>query len=223
MAQGHGLRARFSPYTLVCLVLIACIQALVYCGTRPILPYLTLHVLTGPIDARIPFSPPWITVYLLCFPYWVFTGLLILSEEKACAYRITASYILALIVSFAVFLLWPGTMERPEVTGSGVFDSLVRFVYSVDSPTNLCPSLHVMLSYYCVRGALGGKNVAHWYKAFSIVFFVLVCCSVLLVKQHALIDVPAGILLGELSLQCGRTLRLERVLFSAENAFRKRK
>ena len=223
MAQPSGPRARISAYTIVCLALIACVQALIYFGTRLFLPYLTLHVLTGPLDARIPFSPPWITVYLLSFPYWLVTGLLVFSEEKPHAYRIAASYILALLISLAVFLIWPGTLERPEVTGGSVFDALVRFVYIVDSPTNLCPSLHVMLSYICFRGTMGRKRIPGWYKAFVGVFCGLVCCSVLLVKQHAVIDVPTGLFVGELALQCGRLLRLERVLLSAENLFRKRK
>ena len=52
-------------------------------------------------------------------------------------------------------------------------------------------------------------------------FFLLVCCSVLFVKQHALIDVPAGIAVGELALQCGRVFRLERIGFAIEKRFRK--
>ena len=223
MAQGHGPRARISAYSLACLAVLACLQILVYCGTRPILPYLTLHILSGPVDALIPFSPPWIIVYLLSFPYWGVMGLWIFSEEKAYAYRIAASYALALLISFGFFLIWPGTMERPEVTGGGLFNALVRWVYSIDSPTNLCPSLHVMLSYYCFRGALGSRRIPGWYKAFAGVFCALVCCSVLLVKQHALIDVPSGVFVGELTLQCGRLLRLERIGFAIEKALIKHK
>ena len=221
MTQGSGRRARFPVYSFVCLAVIVCAQALVYCGTNLVLPQLTAHVLTGPLDARIPFSAPWVTVYLLCFPYWLIAGLLICSGEKSLAYRIAAAYVAAMLLSGAAFLLWPGTMERPEVTGGGVFNALVRFVYRVDEPTNLCPSLHVLATWFCIRGALENKGISRRYKVFSAVCLVLVCCSVLLVKQHAVVDVPAGILVGELSLQLGRVLRLERVGFAIENAIKK--
>ena len=52
--------------------------------------------------------------------------------------------------------------------------------------------------------------------AVFIVFTVLVCLSVLFVKQHALIDLPAAFLIAELSLQPGRLLKLERIGLSLE-------
>jgi hypothetical protein len=53
-----------------------------YYLTRPLLPYLTPRILTGPLDARIPFCPPWITVYYLSYVFWIGTGLWILLEDR---------------------------------------------------------------------------------------------------------------------------------------------
>ena len=61
-----------------------------------------------------------------------------------------------------------------------------------------------------------------WYKWFNFFFFLLVCCSVVLVKQHVLADIPSAILVGELSLQLGRLLRLERIPFAIERAWQNR-
>ncbi len=213
--------ARVPRYAVLCLAAATAAQLLCYYATRLALPYLTLHVLTGPLDARIPFSPPWVVVYFLSFPFWIGTGLWVLLEGRARAYRFTAAYILAMLLSAAVFLLWPGTMERPAITGGGFFDHWMRFVYRVDSATNLCPSLHVLITWLCWRGTLGCKKIPAWYKAAAFVFMLCVCCSVLLVKQHALIDVPGGILFGELAWQCARRFRAERVLFALERRFRK--
>ena len=221
MTERRGLPARFQIYTLVCFAVFLAASALVYCGTRLVLPHLTLHMLTGPLDEKILFSPPWIVVYLLCFPFWIATGLWILSGEKAYAYRCTAAYVLVMLLTGAAYLIWPGTMERPEVTGAGVFNALIRFVYSVDSPTNLCPSMHVIFTYFCFRGALGSRHIPAWYKVFTGVWLVLVCCCVLLVKQHALIDVPAGILTAEVAWQLGRLLRTERIGFAIDRTVKK--
>ncbi len=208
-------------YAVPVLLAMAAAQLLCFYPLRLVLPCLTLHDLTGPLDARIPFSPPWITVYLLSFPFWICAALRVLSEDRARGYRFGAAYILAMLLSGAVFLLYPGTMERPEVTGSGIFDSWMRLLYRADSPTNLCPSLHVLITYFCWRGAMGCPTVPRWYKIFAFVFLLAVCCSVLLVKQHALIDVPCGVAVGELALQCGRLGRLERVPFAIERHFSK--
>ena len=211
-----GLRGRIPLYAVCVAVAMAAAQLLCYYLTRLFLPRLTPHILTGRWDALIPFSPPWVVVYFLAFPFWIGACLRILSEDKAAAYRLGSAYVLAMLLSAAVFLLYPGTLERPEITGGGFFDEWMRFLYRVDSPSNLCPSLHVLITYFCWRAMLRCAGIPRWFKAASFVFFLGVCCSVLFVKQHALIDVPAGVVMGELSLQCARRFRLERIPFAIE-------
>ena len=211
--------AGFPLYVLLTLAAMAASQFLCYYLTRLFIPHMTLHILTGPLDARIPFSPPWVTVYFLSFPFWIGTALWILLESKTHAYRIGTAYVLAMLFSAVIFLIYPGTLERPEIIGGGFFNEWMRLLYQIDSPTNLCPSLHVLITYFCWRGTLNCEKIPVWYKVFSFVFCIGVCCSVLLVKQHALIDVPGGIIVGELALQCARLFRLERIPFGIERHF----
>ncbi len=220
-AESRFTLGRIPAYVLVVLLVMAAAQLLCYYLTRLALPRLTLHILTGPLDARIPFSPPWVTVYFLSFPFWICTALWFLSESRAYAYRLCSAYVLAMLLCAMIYLIWPGTMVRPEIAGGGFFDKWMRFLYRVDAPTNLCPSLHVLITWFCWRGTLGCRGIPRWYKLVSFVFFLAVCCAVLLVKQHALIDVPCGLLVGELSMQCARLCRLERIPFRIENHFRK--
>lgn len=213
------LGSLFPAYVLWTFAAMAASQIVCYYLTRLFLPHMTLHLLTGPLDARIPFVPAWVTVYLLSFPFWIGTGLAVLTESKSHACRLGPAYVLAMAVSTVIFLVYPGTLERPEVTGSGVFQWLMRLVYRLDPPNNLCPSLHVLVTYFCWRGTLGCRKIPGWYKVFSLAFTVLVCCSVVLVKQHALVDIPAGILVGEAALQCARILRLERIPYALERNY----
>ena len=223
MSRLTPLLRRIPRHVLITFAVIAASQVLAYCGTNLLNPYLTPHVLTGPLDDRIPFSPPWVTVYCLCFPYWIVCGYLILRSSKTYAYRFTAAYVISMAISAAFFVLWPGTLARPEITGKGFFDWWMRIVYAVDGPTNLCPSLHVMVTYYCFRGAWECGQFSRRSLVAFFVFFVLVCGSVVLVKQHALIDIPCGILVGELSLTLARLLRLERIGLRLETNWRNRK
>ena len=198
------------------------LQMVVFYATRIPLAHMTLHDMTIPLDAEIPFRPEWVTVYLLAYVSWLVSALWILWESKSHGYRFACAYMLSLLLSGIVFLAYPGTMQRPEPVGEGLFMEGIRFVYRMDSPTNLCPSLHVLIIYFCWRGTMGCRKIPRWYQWFNLVFLILVCCSVLFVKQHALVDIPTAILIGELSLQAARWLRLERNPFAIENLTGKR-
>ena len=200
---------------------MAAAQLICYFIPRLFLPQLTEHVMTCRLDAYIPFSPPWVTVYCLSFPFWIVSGLWLACQEKADAYRLTAAYVLAMLLSAAMFLIWPGTMDRPVISGHDLFSEWLRRIYRADAPNNLFPSLHVLITYFCLRGTVICKRIPRWYRIFSFVFFLLVCCSVVLVKQHALVDIPAGILFGELALQIARVARLERIPYSIDRHFQK--
>ena len=215
------IRKRFPPYIWAGFASMLFAQLIVYYATRIVLPHLTLHDMALPLDDRIPFRPAWVSVYFLCYITWGVNSLWILSEGKQHGYRFAAAYILALMVSGVIFLAWPGTMRRPEVTGSGLSDGLMRRLYQVDSPTNLCPSLHVLFSYFCWRGTMGCKGIPCWYQWLSLLFLILVCFSILFVKQHVLVDIPSAVLVGEAALRLAGWLRLERVFLAAERHIQK--
>ena len=212
---------RLQPYTFITLAVVVASQLLAYCATKAALPYLTAHLLGGPLDAHIPCVPAWVTVYCLSYPFWVVYGLWIFSERKEHAYRVASAFVLSMCLSAAVFLLYPCTMVRPELTGDDIFTRWLAAVYRTDAPVNLCPSIHVLATYFCCRGAFGSRRIPRFFQVFSLVFLVLVCCSVLLVKQHVLVDVPAAVAIGELAIQAARLLRLERIPFAIEKAIRK--
>ena len=195
----------------VCAGAMMLVQLIAFCATRPLIARLPAHYMETALDQRIPFIPAWVTVYFLSFASWLVSGIWILSGDPAHAYRFTSAYILALIVSAVVFIAYPGTMHRPELSGSGLFVQWMRLLYRIDSPTNLCPSLHVMLSYYCWRGTHGCRHIPTWFRWFNFIFLILVCLSILFVKQHVVVDIPAAILIGELALQAARVFRLERI------------
>ena len=210
---------RFPPYVWLCLAAMFALQMLVFSGTRIFLPYLTAHDMTISLDDAVPFVPQWVTIYFLSYVSWLVSAVWILSESKPHGYRFACSYMLALLISGAVFLIYPGTMARPELSGSGFFTDWMRFLYWIDSPTNLCPSLHVLISYFCWRGTLGCRKIPKWYQWFNLVFLILVCCSILFVKQHAIVDIPAALLVGELSIQLARLWHLERIPSAIEKAY----
>lgn len=213
----------FPPYVWITFAYLAIIDLSVFYGTRPLLSLLPAHSLETALDALIPLSTPWVTIYLLSFASWLITIVWILCEDKQHAYRLCGVYTIIMIVSTVCFLAYPVTIERPEITGTGLFDDWMRFLYAVDSPTNLCPSLHVVISYICWRCTLGCKKIPKWYQWFNLVFLILVCFCILFVKQHFVADIFVGLAVTEGAIRIGRITRIERIGFAIEKRFRARR
>lgn len=190
-------------YLWICLACVAAAVCLVYFATGRLVDDASLHDLSCALDRRIPFLPEWVTVYFLAYPFWIIGGALIFGEGPERAFRMTAAFLLAMAASGALFIAWPGTIERPEPAGNGFFLAWVRLLYRIDPPKNLCPSMHVLNSYYCWRGLWGCKRVSAWVRRFAFLFLVLVCLSVLFVKQHALVDIPVAVVIAEATLRLG--------------------
>lgn len=213
----------FAPRVMACLGSVIALQLVVFYLTRLPLAYMTLHRLAGPLDERIPLRPAWAAVYFLTFISWGVSLLWIMSESREHCYRFTAALMLAQLVSGAIFLLYPCTIDRPELVGGGLSMALMRFLYRVDSPTNLLPSFHVIFSYFCWRGTMGCTKIPRWYRCFNFLCLGLACAAILFVKQHVIADIPAAIVVSELALQTARLARLERIPFAVEQKIRKPK
>ena len=214
---------RFPPYVWICFIYMLAFDLAVFYGTRPLLPYLPAHDLSTPLDEMIPVVPAWITVYFLSFLSWTVSMIWIHSESKRHAYRMCGVYSIIMILSAICFLAYPVTIQRPAITESGLFNDWMRLLYKLDSPTNLCPSLHVVTSYLCWRGTMDCKKIPKWYQWFNLVFLILVCFSILFVKQHFVIDIVVAIIVAEGALQIGRLTRIERIGFAIEKRFKRRK
>ena len=76
----------------------------------------------------------------------------------------------------------------------------MRFLYSTDTPTNVCPSIHVLnsvtllLAYY--RSRIFEQPRRRWMRPAATVLCISIVCSTMLLKQHSCIDVILGIVLA---------------------------
>ena len=201
---------RFFPrYAYFPVILTVVINGLVYYGCYLLTAHRTsFYDLSIPWDARVPFWPPAISVYVLSYVFWVVNYVLIARESKAHCYRVLGGDWIAKVLCAPFFLLLPATIARPDASGSGLWLWITSIIYASDSPRNLFPSIHCLESWLCWRGLFGCKKAPMWYKAFSGVFAVLVCASTVLVKQHVLLDIPAGILLAEFGLLMARLFKV---------------
>jgi len=99
------------------------------------------------------------------------------------------------LLCFIIFLIFPVKMTlRPEVTMTDDWiTELVCFYFWIDHPYNLFPSMHLSASFfsafYCMRkGPVLGT--------ITMIMALIVGVSVVLLKQHYIMDVVAGFVVG---------------------------
>ena len=205
-------------YARIPLALLVIINLIVYEGTQ----FLMLHAkhweLALPLDGRIPFRPAWMVIYILAYLQWAVGYVMIARESRERCYRVFMGEIIAKFICGLFFIVMPTRIERPSVEGSGFIAWFTRLVFSADLPGNLFPSIHCLESCFCFRGAIGMKRAPRWYAPAMLALTLLVFASTLLVKQHVLVDIPAGILVAELGLLLSTKLRAGRLLDRLEDA-----
>ncbi len=199
-------------YTWLPVSLVLLTNLLSFYGSALLNLHRTHYNLTTALDAHIPLAPFFVLFYVLAYVQWVVGFCLIARESRAVCYRLIAGEILAKLCCMVIFLILPTAMERPEITGGGVWNALLRLVYRLDRPVTLFPSIHCLESWFCFRGALYLKKPPRWYPWLSLVMTLLVCASTVLVKQHLAVDIPSALLVAELGLWLSRRLDAGRAL-----------
>lgn len=169
-----------------------------YEGARWISKNAIHHNLTTPADSLFPFLPWTIVIYFGCFLWWGIVYWLMAGLDREEGDRFFSALILAEAICFIIYIVFPTTNIRPEVSGSSVWDQLMRFLYRIDAPDNLFPSIHCMISWLCWISLKNNREVSIYFRYGSLFMAIAVCLSTLTTRQHVLPDVAAGILLAEL-------------------------
>lgn len=207
MQKLEKLLPRYAWFPLV--TLFVC-NFVVYYGSRLFTANFPRLNMALPLDEKLPLCPEFIVFYILAYFQWLVGYICIARESPAHCARILRGEIIAKLICLVCFVALPTTIVRPVVTGNSIFAHLVRLIYRTDLPINLFPSIHCLESWICFRGALGMRRVPHWYAPAMLVVTLLVFASTVLIKQHVLVDIPAGILVGELGLLLSAKLQPNR-------------
>ncbi len=98
-------------------------------------------------------------------------------------------------VAMVCYILWPTRQDlRPEVfPRENVLTWIMGIIYSADTNTGVCPSLHVAYSLGIASAWLKEKSAAWYVKAAVVIFVILVCLSVAFTKQHSVVDIFAAL------------------------------
>ena len=155
------------------------------------------------LDDLIPFCKYAIVPYCMWFAWIPFTLLyMLVKAPRADFCRLCIPLFAGMTIALMCYVILPTGLDlRPyRVYGSDIFAKAVRWLYSTDTPTNVCPSIHVfnsvtlMMAYY--RSRIFDAPQRRWMRPAAAVLCVSIVFSTVLLKQHSCIDVMLGILLA---------------------------
>lgn len=152
-----------------------------------------------PVDDIIPFVPEFVVFYLLWFPCLFFVGLWLMIQDGQGYRRYICYMLVAYMAAMVIYLCFPNGQDlRPALDQPhGICEKILAMLYDFDTNTNVLPSLHVVGAIGFTSAALDTKTIRRtWVKCIICVLAVLISVSTVFVKQHAVLDVLAGMLMG---------------------------
>ena len=171
------------------------VYLVLYFITEHFIPLERCHVIHCALDDMIPFREGFLVIY--CYWYALLVGsLLYFFLYDILSFKRLQIYIMITqLVAMAVYILFPSVqLMRPDsFERDNLLTRLAAFIYAFDTPTGVCPSLHVaysvgIASVWCHRRQSSGPL-----KAFMVLSAVAISLSTAFVKQHSVVDIFAAI------------------------------
>lgn len=179
------------------------------------------YVIHSPIDDMIPFVEYFIVPYLLWFAFIAVWGLYFFFTNVEDFYKLAKLTIIGMTLFLILSTLVPNGLNlRPEVfEKDNIFVDMVRFVYRVDTPTNVFPSLHVFNSLgICI--AIYESDELKKHKVISYASYILaglIVLATVFLKQHSVYDVVMAFVMAQALYQIVYVPAEERAFKPAKN------
>lgn len=172
-----------------------------YFLTENLIPSERCYVVHSPLDDLIPFCEWFLIPYVFWYLLIVISLLYFALYNTEGFKRLQTFIIVTQVVAMAIYILFPNRQDlRPtEFANDNLLTQGVSFLYSFDTSTNVCPSLHVAYSLGLASAWLKEKDVSAWWKTFVVIAVVLICLSTAFIKQHSVVDIFAALPLGVLA------------------------
>ena len=208
-----------NKYIAVLLVLSFAWNSLSYWGGRVIAHGLGLSYtdMTLPFDLVIPLVPVTVLPYFASYLFWFINYVLIATGDKYSVERFFTADFISRVICLLFFVLMPTTLIRPETSTDTAWDTLVTFLYQMDSADNLFPSIHCLVSWFSWIGLRNRNDIPKWYKYLSLVIAIIICISTLTTKQHVVLDLFGGVILAELCYFIAGSSRLRDIYMRPVN------
>ena len=201
LRQFRFSKLRDPQFSHLLLLLSWVFYFLMYLITEIFIPRENCHVIHCALDDLMPFCEwfviPYVFWYLLVAGSLLYFGLYNPDSFRKLQWYI----IITQVVAMAVYIIYPNRQDlRPDVMPrENALTAVISFLYSFDTSTNVCPSLHVAYSLGIASVWLKEKDVSVLWKIAVVIIVILICLSTSFIKQHSVVDIFAALPLGLLA------------------------
>ena len=147
------------------------------------------------LDDWIPFNEWFVIAYVGWYLLIVFSlgYFLFINVEN---FKGLQTYIIVTqVIAMAIYILYPTRQDlRPvEFPRDNILTDLIGIIYSADTNTGVCPSLHVAYSFGIASAWLKEKSASSFVKLLVVIAVILICLSTMFIKQHSAVDFFAAL------------------------------
>ena len=147
------------------------------------------------LDDVIPFNELFLIPYVLWYALVFFSLAYYFFFDIPRFKQMQIFIMITQLIAMTCYVLFPSRQDlRPEVFArDNILTRLMAFIYSFDTSSGVCPSLHVAYSIGIASVFAKDDYCSRPFKIFITVFVVLVCAATTFVKQHSAVDVFAAL------------------------------
>ncbi len=154
------------------------------------------------LDDYIPFCEIFVIPYFLWFAYIFLAVAYFFFKDRSEFYRITAFLFIGMTICLITYTIWPNGHDlRPNLDTLGrsnIFTRIMGWLYSTDTCTNVCPSIHAFNSIGACIAIYRSRHLKEKraLRIGTLVLTILICMSTVFLKQHSIFDVACACLLS---------------------------
>jgi len=168
---------------------------ILYFLTENLIPAENCHPVHSVLDDIIPFNE------LFVVPYVFWYALIVISLVYFALYdpdgfkKLMTFIIVTQITAMVIYIIYPTRQDlRPETfPRDNILTQIMGLIYSFDTNTGVCPSLHVAYSIGIASAWLKDKYAKGYIKTAVVICCILICLSTMFVKQHSAVDFFAAL------------------------------
>lgn len=159
------------------------------------------YIIHCKLDEMIPFCEVFIIPYVFWFPYVAGTFIWFKRRGWQDYSKLCLMIFSGLTICLGIYYFFPTGLNLRLATdphNTGFLYNLVVMLRGIDTPTNVCPSIHVMNTVMIFQAICSLDNLKHRKLTIAVhaVIMVLICASTVMLDQHSVIDVLCGIMMS---------------------------
>ena len=153
------------------------------------------------LDEMIPFCEVFIIPYVFWFAYIPLVFIWFLRRGWEDYSKLCLMVFSGLTICLGIYYIFPTGLNLRLANSAhetGFLYNMVSYLRAIDTPTNVCPSIHVMNTVMVFQAICSLDNLKHRKLTIAVHFVIMVsiCASTVFLDQHSLVDVVCGIMMS---------------------------